>query len=176
MLLCHSIRRTKPKARRGPMPLKECKRLDLEALTEILEIITNDRWTTRAWILQEAFSAGHNMVVLFRRGKSVQTKGWDLFCHDLSLSDIAIQLDSLQKCIQYSIGFLSHSPWTKMSTDLLDRIRKFQPIVRRASLFQLWMYDQKPRRACSAAVALSFLKTRDNSRVADSFSSCRQSV
>lgn len=159
--------------RRGPRPLKQCRNLRLDTLAEALSIVAEDRWNTRSWILQEAFVSGGYMILLFPRAKDVSVKGWSLICHDRSLTEISIQLDILQSCLEQSSAFFTSSPQTRISTKLprwaetLDQLRWFQPKDKLPHSVNIWINDFKPRRTCNAAMALCFLKRRNNDRVAD---------
>lgn len=43
----------------------------LRDIIDFLEHVKNDRWYTRAWVVQEAISAGANLALTFRRGSGV---------------------------------------------------------------------------------------------------------
>ncbi|KAK1461395.1 hypothetical protein CMEL01_14349 [Colletotrichum melonis] len=47
---------------------------DLDIIIEFLDKVKNDRWYTRAWVIQEAISAGDNLCLAFRRGPQVSDK------------------------------------------------------------------------------------------------------
>lgn len=49
---------------------------ELDIILDFLDKIKNDRWYSRAWVIQEAISAGDNLCLVFRRGPGVvaQTK------------------------------------------------------------------------------------------------------
>ncbi|KAJ3539689.1 hypothetical protein NM208_g5386 [Fusarium decemcellulare] len=64
--------------------------------------ISNDKWNTRAWTLQEAFTSGGNMVLLFPRAKEICVDGWLLICQESSRSELAICLDAIQNCFELS--------------------------------------------------------------------------
>ena len=159
--------------RRGPHPLKQCGSLRIKNLAEALSMIAMDRWNTRAWILQEAFASGGNMILLFPRAKEMAVRGWSLICHDLSLTEIGIKLDILQRCIKQSVGLFTPKPDSSIPIKLpewieaLKRLTWFQPETSTRHMFNFWINDAKPRRTCNAAVAMSFLEHRDNDRVAD---------
>ena len=131
-----------------------------------------DRWNTRAWIFQEAFASAGNMILLFPRAKEVAVKGWSLICQDLSFTDIAIRLNILQKCMKQSAGFMlkpRNSLFVMLPewAETLKRLEWFQPEPQGFHLVNYWINGSKPRRTCNAAVAWSFLKHRENDRVAD---------
>ena len=159
--------------RRGPHPFNKCRSLHIHTLAEALSIVAMDRWNTRAWIFQEAFASAGNMILLFPRAKEVAIKGWSLICQDLSFTEIAIRLEILQECMKQSAGFLTRKPGDSLPVRLPDwaetlkRLDWFQPEPQGYHLVDFWIGGSKPRRTCNAAVAWSFLKHRENDRVAD---------
>ena len=159
--------------RRGPHPLKRCRKLQIDTRAEPLSILVMDRWNTRAWILQEAFASAGNMILLFPRGETIAVRGWSLICHDLSLTEIGIRLKIVQECIKQSAGFLTPRSGSGIPVRLpkwaetLERLSWFQPEPSGSHMFNFWIGNSKPRHTCSAAVAWSFLRHRDNDRVAD---------
>ena len=159
--------------RRGPHPFKKCRNLHIDTLAEALSIVAMDRWNTRAWIFQEAFASAGSMILIFPRAKEVAVKGWSLICQDLSFTEIAIRLDILQKCMKQSVGFFTRKPGNSLPVRLPDwaetlkRLDWFQPEPRGHHLFNFYIGGSKNRRTCNAAVAWSFLKYRENDRVAD---------
>ena len=158
--------------RRGPKPSSQRQSINFRALVEAAQVVANDRWNTRAWIIQEAF-VSQEYILLFPRSKGIKTSGWCLVCHDLSFTDIAIDLRNMKACLDLAIKyFRSRYSASQTSENLelqkvLSQLRWFQPQVRPSHSFIPWINDQKPRRTCNAAVALSYLKVRDNHRVAD---------
>ncbi|KAH8589924.1 hypothetical protein B0O99DRAFT_676412 [Bisporella sp. PMI_857] len=159
--------------RRGPRPLKECRTLHLDILAEAVSMVINDRWNTRAWILQEAFSSGRNMILLFPRGKNIDLSGWSLICHDSSLTEMAIRLDIVRQCLSQSRSFFTSSQYRHVKIKdpewhkTLETLRWFHPKPKPSHSVDVWVNENKPRRTCNAAVAMSFLKSRQNDRVAD---------
>lgn len=163
--------------RRGPSPLRKCRFLKLESLleslAEALNMVAMDRWNTRAWILQEAFASAGKMVLLLPRAKGIVIKGWSLVCHDLSLTEIGIRLANLQRCVMESAACLMPKPGSTFTVkppkwaETLERLAWYHPKPSGYHRFDFWLNSNKPRPSCNAAVALSFLKHRDNDRVAD---------
>ena len=100
-------------------------------------------------------------------------RGWSLICHDLSLTEIGIKLEILQRCIKQSVGFFTPKPDSSILIELpqwaeaLKRLTWFQPETAASHMLTFWIGNDKPRRTCNASVALSFLKHRDKDRVAD---------
>ncbi len=159
--------------RRGPHPLKQCREIQIKTLAEALSILVLDRWNTRAWILQEAFVSAGKMILLFPRGEKIAVRGWSLVCHDLSLTEIGIRLGILQECINQYTGFLTSRSGSSIPIRLpkwaetLERLSWFQPEPSGSHIINIWIRGSKPRHTCNAAVAWSFLRHRDNDRVAD---------
>ena len=145
----------------------------METLAEALSLVAMDRWNTRAWILQEAFVSIGNMVILFPRAKEMAVEGWSLVCQDLSLTEIGMNIKNLHKCIDQGAGFLNPKPGSSIPVKLpqwaetLERLRSFLPEAQTSHMLGFGIGGSKPRRTCNAAVAWSFLKHRDNDRVAD---------
>ena len=159
--------------RRGPRPFKYHRNLRIETLAEALSIVTTDRWNTRAWILQEAFAAAGNMVILLPRAKEMAFQGWSLICQDLTLTEIGINIYILHKCVDRCTSFFNPKPGSSIPVKLpqwaetLERLSSFLPEPHPSHMADLWIVGFKNRPTCNAAVAWSFLKHRDNDRMAD---------
>ena len=152
---------------RGPNPLRWCTSLRFESLAEALSMVAMDRWNTRAWILQEAFVSAGNMILLLPRAKEIIIKGWSLICHDLSLTEIGIKLEWLHWCIAKFSPRSNYHIKLPQRAENLERLIWFHPEPSGFHKVRFWFGSTKPRHTCNAAVALSFLKHRDNDRVAD---------
>ena len=132
-----------------------------------------DRWNTRAWIFQEAFVSASNMIILFPRAKEMAVEGWGLVCQDLSFTEIGINLEILRSYIDGCGRFFNPKPGSSIPVKLpqwaetLERLSSFLPEAQPTHMFDFWIGGSKTRRTCNAAVAWSFLKHRDNDRVAD---------
>lgn len=130
------------------------------------------------------------MTMLFPRLENIKIDGWALVCHELSLSEIAIQLDIITQCIkscshhvsanirnQISVadtqdtGRTSKPTATPSSSELkktLERIELFHPSKPRQTASPNYMINQsRLKRVCNAAVALTYLRLRDLYFVAD---------
>ncbi|KAI1206855.1 heterokaryon incompatibility protein-domain-containing protein [Annulohypoxylon truncatum] len=70
-----------------------------QIIADTVSTIVNDRWNSRAWILQEAFISTFNMILLFPRVSGVNVRGSLLICHELAQSDIAITLEAMRQCL-----------------------------------------------------------------------------
>ena len=159
--------------RRGPKPVNRRRSFPTKTLAEALSMIVMDRWNTRAWIFQEAFASSGHMTLLLPRARGRAVKGWSLICHDLSLTEIGIKLDMLQRCIEDCIGLLTPKLGPSAPINLpnwgliLERLAWFHPERSGWHRHNFWLGSSKPRPTCNAAVAWSYLKHRDNDRVAD---------
>lgn len=128
--------------------------------------------------------------MLFPRLKNITVNGWALVCHELSLSEIAIQLDVITQCIESCLGHVSatirrqisvaDTPdttqtgakiTTPSSSELkktLERVKLFHPSEPRgAASMTVMMNQSRLKRTCNAAVALTYLRLRDLYSVAD---------
>ncbi|KAH6715572.1 heterokaryon incompatibility protein-domain-containing protein [Leptodontidium sp. MPI-SDFR-AT-0119] len=149
----------------------------VESLISFFGHVMNDPWHTRAWVLQESLSAGPRMVLLLQRSPEVIIEGLPGISKTLSVSEVALHLDLFIMLIDYATGFLLKSLTTLPITNnltqkrlsLLRQFRRFSPGDER-SLEPKWTHRAglaQPRRSCNAAVALSYLRTRDNTHVPD---------
>ncbi|KAI1389582.1 heterokaryon incompatibility protein-domain-containing protein [Hypoxylon trugodes] len=181
--------------RRGRRPLRGCLKVNIMVMCEAVSMIINDRWNTRAWILQEAFASSGNMVLLFPRADNVNVPSWLLICHELSQSELAMQLDTVQSCLRICAPMIqpmvSSILYTKENgarkygagrekrfkdQNALGNADEIRETVKRINFFhpvsptqsgKLWINNSKPRRTCNAAMALTYLQMRDLERVAD---------
>ncbi|KAH6642223.1 heterokaryon incompatibility protein-domain-containing protein [Boeremia exigua] len=173
--------------RRGRPRLDGRRGLNLVDLTEAVSLIANDKWNTRAWVLQEAFVSSGNMTLLFPRSRNVDVRSWTLVCHEMSLSEIAIRLDVIVSCIRSCFSSVSavlnrqiaaldnpktttHVPHASSSElkHTLERIVLFHPQEpRRVASMTIRLNTSRLKRTCNAAVALTYLRLRDLQCVAD---------
>lgn len=155
-----------------------------EQILSLLETVSQERWNTRAWVLQEAFSAGEKMFLLFKKPCNSHVSPYPVVRTDLSLSDIAVNMDDFALCIDSAEELFTNRP-PQYAEEVLPSIRDIaQHNKHRISqLFQrLKVQFIRPRltngssskyrfghakRSCNAAAALSFLRYRKNSIVSD---------
>jgi hypothetical protein len=149
-----------------------------EKLIDFLEPIANDAWHTRAWILQEAFSSGPRMNLLLRRTSDIIVKGLPGISQTLSMTEIVIHMDLLLAMIDHARAFLSRlslvtaplgDSLAQRRTYLFNKLETFPPGDQRAMEIK-WTSQigkTRPRRSCNAAVAISFLRSRDNTVISD---------
>lgn len=125
--------------------------------------------------------------MLFPQSSNIDVKSWTLVCHEMSLSEIAIQLDVVVSCIKSCFGHVSatlkqqiaasqkpsqtnEQPRVSSSelSKTLERIVLFHPEEpRSASSMTVRINTSRTKRTCSAAVALTYLRLRDLQCVAD---------
>lgn len=172
-----------------------CRNIELEDMREMVSMVVNDKWNTRAWVLQEAFASSGNMVLLFPKPNKVDVRGWMMICNEASRSELAIQLDTVQECIATCGQFIqpllmralnapSHEkrrPAPPRRRRRGQEIKKLDPDEARATLQRIQFFHtpepntgsyffilgSNKRRTCSAAVAVTYLRLRDLDRVAD---------
>ncbi|PVH81654.1 hypothetical protein DL98DRAFT_571010 [Cadophora sp. DSE1049] len=149
----------------------------VESMITFFEHIMKDPWHTRAWVLQEAYSAGPRMVLLFQHAPGISMSGHRTISTTLSVSEIAVHFDSFIILVDYATGFLTRSLAALAITDDLAQRRlsllqqfKMLPPGDERSINIKWTYrvgSARPRRSCNAAVALSYLRTRGNTHIPD---------
>ena len=133
---------------------------------EALTIILNDQWNTRAWILQEAFASGRNLLILLSRTKTVNMRQFRLVCHEKLVTEICISFQSLYKCLKIANGIVINSLLGKAEHNT-EQLNLFHPEPSQSISFGMSVGGHRSRDSCSAAVALSFLQHRENGIVAD---------
>lgn len=117
------------------------------------------------------------MCLLLQNNPEISFKDYPGISRILSKSEIVIQLDLFLVLIDFARGYLTRSLITIPATDplsqrrlaLLRRFTEFIPGDER-SLEVKWTHTAgktKVRRSCSAAVALSYLRTKQNTHVPD---------
>jgi hypothetical protein len=155
-----------------------------EQIISLLETVSGERWNTRAWVLQEAFSAGENMFLLFNKPSKSRVSPDSVARTDLSISEIAINMDDFALCIDWAQElFTQHPP--RYAAELIPSIENFAH-DNKDRIFNLFktlevqfirprLTDASsakyrfghPKRSCNAAAALSFLRYRENLIVSD---------
>jgi len=140
-------------------------------LTEALELVVNDRWNSRAWILQEAFASAGNMVILFPKERNIQTNEFRLICHEVApSSEICIDFQILHVSLKVAAGLIRTAE-TDPNPALLDTLHRSQwlhpEFPKNGPLVEFSIGGSKVRETCSASMALAFLRHRQNSIVAD---------
>ena len=146
-------------------------------LLPFFELVAGDPWHTRAWVLQEAFSSGSRMNLLLRRTAGVSVKGVAGISHILSVTEIVIHMDTLLMVFTYAHAFFSklclitqeQEPLNNRCVVLLKLLRNILHGEERfiECKWTNQSEDNRPRRSCNAAVAVTYLHSRDNTRIAD---------
>lgn len=140
-------------------------------LEEALVKVVNDRWNTRAWILQEALAAAGNLFMLFPLSWGVSTENLPLICHEKSFTEICVNFETLHDCLKIAsrvpelVGAASTDP------EVMEAVTKVETLCPRVneteSSFHVSVGGTRSRDTCNAATALSFLRHRENGVVVD---------
>lgn len=148
-----------------------------DPLLEVLETLMKDRWTTRAWILQESFSAGQNMVLLIKRGSGIRESDTEWSSHFVSSDEVAMDFNRFLNCITFARWFFAirsqnttadSAAFSSRIKELMNRISWFHPISSHSARHEVsFRPELRSRIMCSAAMALSFLRMRFNSYLPD---------
>lgn len=164
-----------------------------QSLLEFLEAFGTDPFNSRAWILQEIFSAGKRGLILMKQNISAQFRAPQKVIEvpQIIPGTFAMLVEDMQKLIRasrefllspaqiptptnavavYSGGYNSHQ--YARSVEVLNKVERFQPTTAAmgAPLGDIYVVGGNsygPRRTASAAVALSLLRDRYNERPAD---------
>lgn len=93
----------------------------VENILAFFEPIVNDPWHSRAWILQEAFSAGLRMNIILLWSPNVDIKGLPGTSRILSVMEIVVPLDVFCMLIDYVNSFLIRSLGTLPLAESLSK-------------------------------------------------------
>ncbi|KAK3943226.1 heterokaryon incompatibility protein-domain-containing protein [Diplogelasinospora grovesii] len=160
-----------------------------EQIVSLLEMVSHEKWSTRAWVLQEAFSAGSHMSLLLRKPADlppITGLDPDLVRLDLSMTEIALDMDTFARCVDWARElFTQRAPLYAREADptidafaqrnrdricnLFDRLRvqfASPPSQAERAITSTYRLGY-PKRSCNAAAALSFLRHRENSVISD---------
>lgn len=66
------------------------------------ERISQEGWCTRGWILQESYSAGIKMCLLFRNPDKLELRGTKILCEDRAITGLVFDLERLVRCITFA--------------------------------------------------------------------------
>ena len=135
-------------------------------LVEALKRVTHDPWNTRAWILQEAFASAENMLILLPQANGVSTKHLRLVCHQMSSTEICISFEVLYLCLKIANVVASRLIYDVELEQVTKRLEWFSLRAPKERQPEISVGGARPRDTCNAAVALAFLRLRDNSVVA----------
>lgn len=140
---------------------------DLPALLELLQLLEQDQWFTRAWTLQESTSAGLEMHLL------IPHEPWLQKPEVLGAIEGEIEISIFEYLTAMSFAHAC----TSESDDVIHvelRARLYGTIDRLLSFVPLSIEDHEGefnesdyRQVCNAAQALTYLKPRMNQHVSD---------
>lgn len=152
-------------------------------IISLFEMISQEKWCTRAWVLQEAFSAGWRMQLVFPVSNDSHSASDPGHVHHSDCL-IFIRMDHFSECVGWAEEFFTrHFPQylKEVRPSIGDFVQQNKDRI--AALFQtLQLQFIRPRqkggffsqyvpahykRSCNAAAALSFLRYRDNTIVQD---------
>jgi len=155
-------------------------------LVDFLEIMANDQWNTRAWILQESLASDDHMVCLLKTKLSIpymEPADDDVLPYvDFVPESFCITTEDIQRLINISRKLLlpppldfstaapSMGPEDQRATQVLERIKRSHPVTPFSSGMKIALIqgtNYGTRKTCSAATALTSLRTQLNFRVAD---------
>jgi hypothetical protein len=155
-------------------------------LIAFLELIGNDQWNTRAWILQESLAASERMMILIKTESSIQFNAPErvLEYPQIGPGTFNLILNDIQRLIKISKKFLLSyqalgvqvmgrpSPHEERAASILAMLERLHPTAAHFASVTNVVHvkggtNYGGRKTCNAAVALTFLRTRHNSRPAD---------
>lgn len=159
--------------------------LILNTALDFLEIVSADRWYTRAWVAQEALSAGEMLVLLLPLGAEVSYESLvegdgpeELpFIAELPPRDefpsraIGISVMGFQhvvqvaKCLFYIVYKRVGDEMHPRAWSIIERAEKLHPIAPQPKILSERIFmpggnNYRPRQTADAAAALTFLGTR----------------
>lgn len=169
----------------------------LRDIIDFLEQVKNDRWYTRAWVVQEAISAGANLALTFRRGPGVVFRpkarvpnrrrglpmhSLELLPRELSSEVVCIMVHEFQHIVQTARLLLRQGDWNSTgrywapnlqnasARDTVSAAENLHPIFQGPSSAVLAVTGAGifgPRPTVDAAGALTLLGTRECYRPED---------
>lgn len=142
----------------------------MEDLIEVLQLLKEDSWFTRAWVLQECVAAGWHMTILVQHDPNLEKP---LLFGGLE-GELMIDFFTLHSALGWVIGALDHlSHELEQHPDLNRRLREvisalddvYPPTLEGPDYYN--DKDPESRQVCNAAEALYYLQNRRNSRIPD---------
>ncbi|KAF1845410.1 uncharacterized protein K460DRAFT_108754 [Cucurbitaria berberidis CBS 394.84] len=153
-------------SRAGPTPRRLVIRA--ENLSAALKKVLSDIWNTRAWILQEAIASTGKIVLLFPLAKPISRSRLQLVCHEKSFTEICVDFEILYKALNISHGILLPDPPQGFPREEMQKkLACFHPGARDLVLFSMSLGGSRSQNTCSAAMAVAYLRDRENSVVSD---------
>ena len=137
-------------------------------LAHVLDILRDDLWFTRTWILQESTAGGLNMQLLAKHNPTLHKS---VYLGEIP-GELQISVFELQTAITWAEETMTNNKQS-LERDLIQRLErateklwKFCP-THTPDSWERMENDPTYRQTCNAAQALSFMAARENSRVAD---------
>ncbi|KAI1615158.1 hypothetical protein EDD37DRAFT_390924 [Exophiala viscosa] len=144
---------------------------DLPALLELLQLIEQDKFFTRAWTLQESTSAGFDMRLLIQHEPNLtkpETLGFIEGEADFSLYEFYLAMSFAYAQVSIYDDEIDSQLQTQLYRTI-DRLSSYMPLDGEKYEENLDSSEPDPdyRQVCNAAQALIYLKPRMNSHVSD---------
>lgn len=158
-------------------------------LVSFLDLVGNDQWNTRAWILQESFAADKRMMILIRTDPNIQFFQPNTVpsirqiipgTFNCLLSDLQQLVEISRRILLFRMyrGFPADrivgppGPEEERAANAVAKLERLLPKAAECRSYANLVYargrlNYGARKKCSAAVALTFLRTRLNFRPAD---------
>ncbi|KAF7195807.1 hypothetical protein HII31_02824 [Pseudocercospora fuligena] len=136
-------------------------------LRRFIEWIDTERWLTRAWCMQESWSAGSKMLVMMKCDDSLEKpEGFG----DID-GEVLINFETLSKILNGISGALEKAqkqfPDFEIDQAWLNRFRRKAVKTSPEDTSQDMVIGSRTRLRCSAAEGLNSLGPRENSRIVD---------
>jgi Heterokaryon incompatibility protein (HET) len=160
--------------------------LFMKSLIDFLDMFCSDAWNQRAWILQELFSSSHHMTTVIRLHTPFVYRGSLELQEQAAAETLKMTGSEVDAFISASREFLaaglsrarSLSPKDQggeafqRAHRIIKALETLRPEIAMAGNKYAYLYTVGkssfgPRHRCNAAVALSYLRNRDNHRPAD---------
>jgi hypothetical protein len=153
-------------------------------LLDFLEAISYEKWASRAWTLQESLSSQDKMLLLFRSCPELASDHASITPRAFSSSQYILEIEVLSDCVEWARQlFTTHSEkytqermvkFLELNRDriatVLDRLQDRVIQERHVKSVMPQFRFGWPKRTCNAAVALTYLRHRDNFVVSDRLS------
>jgi hypothetical protein len=158
----------------------------MRSLLDFLDLLCNDPWNQRAWILQELFSSSNHMTTVIRLKSPFVYRGSLALQEKTAAKSLKLTGPEVDTLVSASKQFLSiglsrarslnlkeqGSEAFKRAAQIVKMLKSLRPQIATAGNKYAYIYAMNkssigPRYRCNAAVALAYLRNRDNHRPAD---------